>query len=165
MNQNISCTDDEAADEVRRDLLGLVCALAGDNDIEEDGITNPVLPLLRHNNDVEAVARLRPDGGVLSAVVVQHVPGGGRGPNDCWKYLSSNPEQHLAMQTNCMTCGVWVRHHKKSEKVKAHLKQCKRFCCHFVVALLQVLLPYLRGLYWRVVASVLLPHHCQEQLL
>jgi hypothetical protein len=54
MNQNISCTDDEAADEVRRDLLGLVCALAGDNDIEEDGITNPVLPLLRHNNDVEA---------------------------------------------------------------------------------------------------------------
>jgi hypothetical protein len=44
MNQNISSTDDETADEVQRDLSGLVRVLAGDNDNEEDGITNPVLP-------------------------------------------------------------------------------------------------------------------------
>jgi hypothetical protein len=30
-------------------------------------------------------------------------------------------------QTKCMTCGMWVRHHKKSEKVKAHLNKCKPF--------------------------------------
>ena len=127
MNHELGSTDDDAADVEQRDLSAWVHVLAGDDENEEDSITNPVLPLRRHDNNVDAnVARARPDG-VPPAVVVQLVPGGGRGPNDCWKYLSNDPEQHLAAQTKCMTCGVWVRHHKKSEKVKAHLNRCKPF--------------------------------------
>lgn len=55
----------------------------------------------------------------------------GRGQNECWKYLSNESGQHRETQTKCMNCGMWVRHHKKSEKVKAHLNTCKPFLAAF----------------------------------
>ena len=52
---------------------------------------------------------------------------GGRAINECWKYLSTKIDQHLATETRCMNCGQMVRHHRKSEKVKAHLNRCRPF--------------------------------------
>jgi hypothetical protein len=115
MNQKLSRIDKE-----QRDLLALVCVLAGDDENEEVSIANPVLHLRRHDDNVDAVPKGQPDG-VPPVVVMQLVPGGGRGLNDCWKNLSNDLDQHLAVQTKCMTCGIWVRYHEKSEKVKAHL--------------------------------------------
>ncbi len=52
---------------------------------------------------------------------------GGRAINECWKYLSTKSGQHLVNETRCMKCGSMVRHHRKSEKVKAHLNRCRPF--------------------------------------
>ena len=105
------------------------------NEEEDDDVSSSIVltvPFLdRHNDDVDAVARFVPEEDhedhVPAPPQVGLVPGGGLGQNDCWKYLSSKSGQHLAVQTKCMTCGVWVRHHRISEKVKAHLNRCKPF--------------------------------------
>ena len=55
------------------------------------------------------------------------VKSGSRAINDCWKHLSTKSDQHLANETTCMKCGTLVRHHRKSEKVKAHLNRCRPF--------------------------------------
>ncbi|KAI2504912.1 transposase [Fragilaria crotonensis] len=52
---------------------------------------------------------------------------GGRAINECWKYLSTMDGQHLVIEMKCMKCGTMVRHHRKSEKVKAHLNRCRPF--------------------------------------
>jgi Protein of unknown function (DUF 659) len=52
---------------------------------------------------------------------------GGRTINECWGYLTTEIGQHLVTETRCMKCGQMVRHHKKSEKVKAHLNRCRPF--------------------------------------
>ncbi|KAI2489091.1 transposase [Fragilaria crotonensis] len=55
------------------------------------------------------------------------VVAGGRTKNECWSFLSTESGQHLVIETKCMKCGQMVRHHKKSEKVKAHLNRCRPF--------------------------------------
>ena len=53
--------------------------------------------------------------------------GGGRGVHLCWELLSDETGQHLVSQSKCRSCMMVVRHHRKSEKVKAHLNICREF--------------------------------------
>ena len=131
MNDNDRNIDDD--DAVNNDEYeGQSCALSFvalesvGNEEEDDAVSNSIVltvPFLdRHDDDVNAVARFVPEEDhEVPPPRVGLVPVGGRGQNDCWKYLSSESGQHLAVQTKCMTCGVWVHYHRKSEKVKAHL--------------------------------------------
>ena len=142
-DEDYRSSDDDAAvsdeDDDRGGSLSLM-TLDSVEDEEAGGLSNsvvrpvPPLPLNGHDTDVDAAAvaaRIRvlddDDDDVPAPAPANPIPVGGRLINDCWKYLSSEPGQHLAVQTKCMTCGRWVRHHKKSEKVKAHLNQCKPF--------------------------------------
>jgi len=52
---------------------------------------------------------------------------GGRGVHKCWELLSDETGQHLVSQSKCRSCRMVVKHHKKSEKVKAHLNSCSEF--------------------------------------
>lgn len=51
----------------------------------------------------------------------------GRSVGVCWEFLSTELNQQLQLQTRCMSCLMMVKHHKKSERVKAHLNACIPF--------------------------------------
>jgi hypothetical protein len=51
----------------------------------------------------------------------------GRSIGVCWEFLSTELNQQRQMQTRCKSCLMMVRHHKKSERVKAHLNACIPF--------------------------------------
>ncbi|KAI2503213.1 hypothetical protein MHU86_11236 [Fragilaria crotonensis] len=75
--------------------------------------------------------------GSNNSAVLQQVPSGdkqvkkrsagGRRPDQCWQFLSNEEDQHMELQTRCKSCGMLVKHHTKSEKVKWHLKNCRPF--------------------------------------
>ena len=53
--------------------------------------------------------------------------GGGRQPDQCWQYLSDEKDQHNEVQTYCKSCRMMVKHHRRTAKVKAHLRRCQPF--------------------------------------
>ena len=53
--------------------------------------------------------------------------GTGRRPDQCWQFLSDEKDQHNEVQTCCKSCRMMVKHHRRTEKVKAHLKKCLPF--------------------------------------
>ncbi|KAI2510962.1 transposase [Fragilaria crotonensis] len=105
-------------------IHGLSCSRHGDdvasNDEFGDGHDDASYQLSDADDDPSVVV-------TLVRNTTKKSTGGGRSIHLCWELLSDETGQHLVSQSKCRSCMMIVKHHRKSEKVKAHLNSCREF--------------------------------------